>query len=529
MSNRNANSSNRSGRFITRGPAVLLVIGVSSLIGLVGAPGLAGASTVNTGRASVHEHGVVHPRALRASIFNAGRVKVVERHSVPARASASPSTAAPTLYVNGTTGQNIGSCRLETNPCLTISYAIRIAPTAAIIDVAEGTYAEQLVDSARQKLTIVGAGEGSTIIQPTSLATSDTDPDNSSVPVYAIVDAQPGSKVKLEDLTIDGEDATSQFTGCSDNFAGVYYHNAKGKMTDVDVENIVLPEADFGCQDGLGIYAAAAAGSTTKVKMISVTVTNYDKNGITCDDAGTTCKISDSTVTGIGSTGLIAQNGIQGVGAKSVTLTDDTVSGNTYSGPTYVATGVLLYDNATSTASDVIADSDDVGIYAGNDGGGPESTTIDVSDCTASDATDVNEVGGLGIGIDSGTAGTVEDNMLMDDPGGGLALWGAENLTVSGNTADGNYDGIYVGGPGSVNASSTGNTVESNTASNNSDDGILADTDTSGNRFTSNTAASNLYYDFQDASTGSGTAHTDNTWSMDSCTPARDSSPEGLC
>jgi parallel beta-helix repeat protein len=431
--------------------------------------------------------------------------------------------------VNGSTGQNIGSCRLETNPCLTISYAILVAPRAAVIDVAEGTYAEQLVDSARQKLTIVGAGEGSTIIEPTSLATSDTDPDSSSSPVYAIVDAQPGSKVKLEDLTIDGENASSQFTGCADDFVGVYYHNAKGKMTDVTVENIELPESLFGCQDGLGIYAAAAAGSTTTVKMSSVTVTSYQKNGITCDDAGTTCKISDSTVTGIGSTGLIGQNGIQGYGAKSITLTDDTVSDNTYSGPSYVATGLFLYDNATTTASDVIADSDDVGIYAGNDGGGPAGATVTISDCTASDATDVNGEGGLGMGVDSATAGTVEDNMLMDDPGGGLALWGAEDLTVSGNTADGGYDGIYVGGPGSVNARSTGNTVESNTTSDNSDDGIHADTDTSGNRFTSNTAASNIYYDFQDASTGSGTARTDNTWSMNSCTPALDSSPEGLC
>ena len=210
-------------------------------------------------------------------------------------------------------------------------------------------------------------------------------------------------------------------------------------------------------------------------------------------------------------------------------LTGDTVSDNTYSGPTYVATGVLLYDNVTSTATSVIADSDDVGIYAGNDGGGPAVTTIDVTDCTASDASFANELGGLGIGIDSATAGAIEGNTLLNDPGDGLALWGATNLTISGNNADSDYDGIYIGGPGSAAANSTNNTITSNKAYTNTNDGIHADTDTSANTFTSNKAKSDVNYDFQDASTGSGTAGTANTWSSDVCQPAIDSSPEGLC
>jgi parallel beta-helix repeat protein len=529
MTNRNGNSTSRIRSLIIRGPAVLLAVGVASFVGVIGSPNLAGASTASAVHTSIHHGAVRHAHALRPSFFNAGRVNLADRSSAEARPSSAPSvTPPPTLYVNGSTGNDVGSCRLESNPCLTIDYAITEAPTSAIIDVAAGTYAEQLVDSAK-KLSIVGASESGTIIEPTSLTTSDTDPDDSSVPIYAIVDAQPGTKVKLSNLTIDGEGATNQFDGCQDNFVGVYYHNAKGKLSNVDVENIVLPQADFGCQDGLAVYAASAAGSTTKVKMNSVTVTNYDKNGITCDDAGTTCTISDSTVTGIGSTGLIGQNGIQGYGAHTVTLTDDNVTENTYSGPSYVATGVLLYDNVTSTVTGTTTDSDDVGIYAGNDGGGPSITTIDISGSTASDATYVNQAGGVGMAIDSGTAGSIENNTLMDDPGDGLGLYSASGMTVSGNTAEDSYDGIYIGGPGSAGTKSKNNMVASNTASSNTNDGIHVDTDTSANTFTSNTADSNLNYDYQDASTGGRTAGTANTWSHDSCTPASDSQPEGLC
>jgi parallel beta-helix repeat protein len=263
--------------------------------------------------------------------------------------------------------------------------------------------------------------------------------------------------------------------------------------------------------------------------MASVTVTNYDKNGITCDDAGTTCRINNSTVTGIGATSSTASNGIQGFGAKSIELTNDTVSANTYTGPSYISTGVLFYNDLASSATSVIANSDDVGIYDVNDGSDPSGTTISISNSTASDATNVNGLGGLGVGVDSATAGTVEGNTLMSDPGDGLALYGSSNLTVSGNTANKSYDGIYIGGPGTSVSNSTSNTVTSNATNNNTNDGIHADADTSGNTFSSNRAKSDINFDFQDASTGTGTAGTANTWTSDVCHPAIDSSPEGLC
>ena len=86
-------------------------------------------------------------------------------------------------------------------------------------------------------------------------------------------------------------------------------------MSNVIVQNVVLPPDQFGCQDGLAIYAVADPSTTTKVTMSAVQVTNYDKNGITCDDIGTTCTITGSTVTGGGCISTTAQNGIQGYDA----------------------------------------------------------------------------------------------------------------------------------------------------------------------------------------------------------------------
>jgi parallel beta-helix repeat protein len=338
--------------------------------------------------------------------------------------------------------------------------------------------------------------------------------------------------VDLSNLTINGANAQGQFTGCGPDFVGAYYHDAKGSMSDVTVENIELAPADFGCQDGLAIYAAADSAMTTTVTMTTVTVNTYDKNGITCDDPGTTCTVSSSTVTGIGCTNLIAQNGIQGYDAGSMTLTGDTVSANCYSvdaSPYYVAIGVLLYDNAHTTASTVVADGDDVGIYAGNDGGGPATTNISITHCTASDASNASTIAGLGIGVDSATAGTIEYDTVKSDTGGGLAVYGSSGLTIEYNKANSDSDGLYIGGPGSVGANSTDNTVASNKVNKNTDDGIYVDTDTSGNTFTSNTGKHDVNYSFQDLSSGSGTANTANTWHSNVCHPAGDSSPGGLC
>ncbi len=84
-------------------------------------------------------------------------------------------------------------------------------------------------------------------------------------------------------------------------------------------------------------------------------------------------------------------------------------------------------------------------------------------------------------------------------------------------------DGIYIGGPGSfVQSASTGNTISNNTLQKNGQDGILADSNSASNHFTANKLTKNVRYDIDDQGTT-------NTWTGNTCTPAGDSNPGGLC
>jgi parallel beta-helix repeat protein len=442
-------------------------------------------------------------------------------------------SAGGTLYVNAGTGTDSGTCRLPKHPCATISYALTQASTTATstIDVAAGEYPQPLTIT--HSVIIDGAGDSgnsATLIDPSTLA-GDTDTD-STTPQEVIVDVTGTTGVTLKNLEVSGDNATSNFNwpGCQDDFVGVYYHDASGAMTSVQVTGIELPSDYFGCQDGLAVYAAADNGSTTKLTMSELNVNNFEKNGITCDDAGTTCTVKKSDITGIGPTSQIAANGFQGYDAASVKLTGDKVTGNSYTGGGAgdEATGLLIYDVGTVTATSNHLTDNDVNGYFGSDGNGPTAGTWTISKNTVTGATDNVSGGyagyGWGIQLDSTTnAVSITDNTVKSSAVYGIALTGVSNATVSGNTvAKNGSDGIYVGGPGGMANDSTDNVIESNTANNNSGDGINADTDSTGNSFTGNTAEYNLTYDLQDSGTG-------NTWSSNTCKPAHDSNPSGLC
>jgi parallel beta-helix repeat protein len=433
-----------------------------------------------------------------------------------------------TLYVS-MTGTDTGTCQLSTNPCATIAYAITQASPGSRIDVRAGSYPQQLVIT--ENLTIVGKG-GTVTVDPSSLPTADTDTD-SSFAQYAIVDITSAASVTLRNLVVDGSNAQSQFTGCGPDFVGVYYHDASGVMKNDTVQHVELAGTLFGCQDGLGVYVASDPGDHSTVIMTGDTVTTYDKNGITCDDAGTTCTIGSSTVTGIGVTSAIAQNGIQAVDTAAVSLTGDTVSANSYSGGGLgnQATGFLIFDVGTLDASTNTLEANDVNAYIGSDGTGPTAGSWTFTANTVRGATD-NVMGGEayygdGIQVDSTTNPvSVGGNVVTGSAENGIVTLGASNVTVHMNTTNHNAgDGIDLAPPAPNSASTTassGDTVSANTAKKNGLDGILADADTTGNKITSNTVKGNQRYDLEDLGSS-------NTWKSNTCKPAFDSSPSGLC
>jgi parallel beta-helix repeat protein len=451
-----------------------------------------------------------------------------------------PAEAAPlVLYVNATGGTDTGTCAPSTTPCATISYALTQAALGATIFVANGTYPEQL--RITQSVSIVGATITSTVIKPTTLPLSDTDPD-SATPQKYIVDVAPNTTgVHLKNLSIAGSAASSTFTSCANNYVGVYFHDSSGHLGKVRVTGIGLPTSLAGCKHGLGVYVASDSGSTSSVTMLDMGISSYQHTGIACDDPGTTCTIATSKVTGSGPTSTISQNGIQMFGASG-SISDVRVINNTYTGggAGNEAIGVRLLNVGTVTVVDSLSKANDIGIYAAEipaDGLVPPTTgTWTIKNNKTLLATDRVPGGaagyGNGISIDS-TSNSVQvtGNTARGDAGFGFALYGAVGVNLLSNTATLDHDGFYVGGPGSAAATSSGNTIKSNVAQLDHNDGLLADVvaTESGNTFAVNSSRSNVTAQIVDLSHGVGTAGTANIWTANRCRGGPHGSPAGLC
>lgn len=131
--------------------------------------------------------------------------------------------------------------------------------------------------------------------------------------------------VNLNNLIVDS--AGNNINACAPDLIGIYYRNTSGVMTRVVTRNqwVGASESDSlnGCQTGLGIYVQSGNSGGSTVTVQNSSVHDYQKNGITGNETGTTLNVINSDVTGQGSTTGAAENGIQiGFGAKG------TVSGN---------------------------------------------------------------------------------------------------------------------------------------------------------------------------------------------------------
>lgn len=149
------------------------------------------------------------------------------------------------------------------------------------------------------------------------------------------------------------------------------------------------------------------------------------------------------------------------------------------------------------------------------------NTVSDASDNIAGGEVDYGD----GIQVDSSSNSiTISGNTITGSAENGISLLSTSNVVVSDNQSNTNSgNGIYVGGPGiAASGASTSDIVTGNTVKKNGNDGVLADTGNTGNTFTSNDGVKNVNFDFQDLGSG-------NTWGANSCTPAHDASPAGLC
>jgi hypothetical protein len=205
--------------------------------------------------------------------------------------------------------------------------------TGPIVCVTPGTYPEQLViDTSGITLRGLPTSGHPVLIQPTSVSPDSISPDSSAQQSNIILVTGEAFGITgdiVTGLTVDGSLASSSFNSCSVDYEGILFLDAGGSISGNTVENIYLPVADAGCQPGDAILVQTSASYYYSVSITNNRAINYNKNGITCNDLGTTCWIKDNTVYPYAPyTDLIAPNGIQvAFGAKGQ-VTDNTVSGN---------------------------------------------------------------------------------------------------------------------------------------------------------------------------------------------------------
>lgn len=296
-------------------------------------------------------------------------------------AAAGAAAAAPaTLYVSpsGSPANSDTSCNSAAYS--TIQAAVNAAGPGDTVLACAGTYREQ-VSIAVPHLTLTGAGTARTVIEPTA-ATPVTHPDadHSGQPTAAIVYIAPGTTgVTVSRLAVEGSALSAFFTatGCADDFVGVWFDQASGAIRHASVSDILLPPGLQGCQDGLGVLAQSPSG-TSHVTVTQSAVSNYGKNGITCKDTGTICRVDRNTVTGAGSDPFIAQNGVEIAFGAGGTVSRNTITGNECDdtaggcGPDPLtgvqATGILVFNYPSPTPAGTSVShntvyGNDLGIY----------------------------------------------------------------------------------------------------------------------------------------------------------------------
>jgi hypothetical protein len=169
----------------------------------------------------------------------------------------------------------------------TIQKAVNSVPPGSIIKVCPGTYPEQVVIA--EDLTLEGiaspAGDAAVILPPATGLVANTVDVDTGKPIAAQLLVQNAGPVSISNLTVDG--TGNAITGCSPDLQGILFQNATGTVKHVAVRNQIPNGIPNGCQIGESIYVQTAAGHSSTVTVENSSVHNYNKNGITGNDAGT--------------------------------------------------------------------------------------------------------------------------------------------------------------------------------------------------------------------------------------------------
>ena len=328
----------------------------------------------------------------------------------------------------------VGSC---TSPVkfATIQQAVNASPARTVIKVCPGNYPEQVVIAKDLTLEgIVYETEDAVVILPPAggLVANVTDVDSGD-PVAAQLVVQNTGSVSISNLTVDG---AGNGLSCGPDVRGILFQNSSGTVNHVAVRNQVPNGIPNGCQVGQSIWVETASGHPSTVTIEHSSVHNYNKNGITGNDASTNLTLTGNYVQGAGVVpGSAAQNGIQvGFGATG-TIKDNIAIDNIYGDPTVAASAdVLLYDaaeNSSITISRNIVGNSQLPIALYTD-------TVGVGDgvsVTGNRAFGASTYDGIDVCTDGNT---VTGNTIVNSAESGVQLDASCGSTGQNNTVTGN-------------------------------------------------------------------------------------------
>ncbi|MCZ2114917.1 MAG: SBBP repeat-containing protein [Anaerolineae bacterium] len=320
------------------------------------------------------------------------------------------------------------------------------------LEVSAGVYSE-LVD-VYKSVRLIGAGAGTTTIEAT--------PDVSSSNEKAVIQVRDGKSAEITGFTIAGPGPDA----CGSILTGIFVREgATANIHDNTITAIRDDDGNSPCQNGFGIFVGRKLVSTTGTATITNnTLTGYQKGGIIVDNTGSNATLSNNIITGSGSNNHVAQNGVQISRGATATFTGNDISLHQFSGSSWIATGVLLYDagNVTINNNNLIHDNG-YGIYIRSTGA--RSSEADGPQPVPFDA-EFDDLMNQGRSADAITAGTVaiNNNRIY-----GNAVYGAFATGISGVDGRCNWWGDS-NGPSGGNKVSGGITVNPFRTTNNMDD-----------------------------------------------------------